>query len=95
MQKAPLLGSDGSPLDALPHLGRCSITYLNGMCGTFLLMAVWFTAFPQMIPPQMIPQVQLEVPVRGSRVHSLIITCLVLCIQSCLVLFLFVLECSI
>ena len=68
MQKASLLGSDGSPLDALPHLGRCSITYLNDMCGTFLLMAVWFTAFPKNSTArlQMIPQVQLEVPVGGS-----------------------------
>ena len=33
-------------LDTLPHLGLCSIMYLNGICGTFLLMAVWFAAYP-------------------------------------------------
>ena len=78
MQKAPLLGSDGSPLDALPHLGRCSITYLNGMCGTFLLMAVWFAAYPKnsTARSQMIPQAQLEV-LRQSvfMVQSLPISC--------------------
>ena len=51
-------------LDTLPHLGLCSIMYLNGICGTFLLMAVWFAAYPKnsTARSQMIPQAQLEVP---------------------------------